>query len=301
MFRRGEQKKVAFSGLVVPLVTPLNEDFSVDSVSLKALTARLMNHGVRNFFVLSPIGESFYLDEAKREEVMRVVTDTVGARGKVIVGCLGLSAEDVVEKVKAAQRFSTFCAVNVPEVSIVNEISFMDFFDGLFRETKANIFLYNHPVYFKRNIPVLGIEKIAGWERIVGIIDYSKNPDYFGALLEHMRSQNVKVFQGAEESALDSLIMGCAGIAPCLAGVLPNIFLDLLAGYESMGRVDIIHNNSKIISLMKDYFPFGKRVQSYKYLLSVERLTQSYHFPQLEKLGEEEKKRLSGLAEELFV
>ena len=39
-------------GLIVPLLTPLNEDFSIDSLSLKALVARLMNKGVKNFFAL---------------------------------------------------------------------------------------------------------------------------------------------------------------------------------------------------------------------------------------------------------
>ena len=45
---------INLSGLIVPLVTPLNKDKSLD-LSLKTLVARLMNKGVTNFFCLGLI------------------------------------------------------------------------------------------------------------------------------------------------------------------------------------------------------------------------------------------------------
>ena len=297
MFRKTEPKMTHFSRVLVPVLTPLGPDLSVDAISLKALTAHLMNHGARDFFALSPIGESFFLDVQKRAQALEIISSTVGKRGKVIAGCFGRSDEEIIDAVREAQRFTDFCAVNVPEASLVSEISFMDFFDSLFMQTKANIFLYNSPLLFKRNIPVLGVEKIAGWERLVGVIDCSRNFEYFRAMLEHLRAHEVRIFQGAEEFALDSLNIGCAGLSPGLANVLPSLFLALSKAHDSMSTSECIRAQAQISGLLKDFFPFSKRIQAYKRVLASQGLVQEFHSPQLPFLEKRELERLESFEE----
>jgi len=116
-------------GLVVPLLTPLKDDLSVDSVALKNHTARLLNRGVKNFFALGSTGEFNSLVERQERRVIEVVSDTVGSHGVVLAGCFASSTDEIISKVKFAQRHADYCVINVPLGALTNEFHFIDFFE----------------------------------------------------------------------------------------------------------------------------------------------------------------------------
>ena len=277
-------------GLIVPLLTPLTEDFSIDSLSLKALVARLMNKGVKNFFALSPIGEYSSLDEEKQREVLEIVAETAGRRLNVITGCFGETADEVIERVVSAQKLSRACVVNIPLENLSNDVSFVDFFDQLFLRTKADIMIYNNPFVFKRNVPVVELDHIANWERLIGFIDASRNMDYFKSVMQY--SQSFKVYQGVEDSLLDSIRLGSSGAVCSLANVFPTYFLKLLKEFDNLDVVEMIRQQSRLSSMIKDFFPLQKRVQAYKYVLTMEGIMQPFHFYPLNALDEREKQKL---------
>jgi 2-dehydro-3-deoxy-D-pentonate aldolase len=280
----------SINGLIVPLLTPMNEDLSLDKIGLKSLTARLMNRGVKNFFVLSPLSETKSLNTSFEKESIDVVASTVGSRGNVLVGCFAESTDEVIDKVKAAERFSKSCVVNVPFPSLTNEVEFIDFFDKLFTKTKADIFLYNNPFIFKRNIPILGIDRIANWEKLIGIIDASRNSTYFKAVSDYY--QSFKIFQAAEEFAIDSFNHHSSGVIVGLANILPELFLDLRKEFILYGYNHLVRRELKILGLMKQFFPRQKQIQSYKKILSIEGIIQEFYSNSLDELNEEEKVKL---------
>ena len=281
---------MSVNGLIVPLLTPMNEDASLDKIGLKSLTARLMNKGVRNFVVLSPYGENSSLSVEQEKEAIRIVSSTIGARGNLLVGCFSDATDAIIEKVKFAEKFTSNCLVNIPFSSLTNEVEFIDFFDKLFTKTKANIFLYNNPFIFKRNIPIVGIDRIANWEKLIGIIDFSCNLTYFRALSDY--HQSLKIFQGAEEYAVESFNYYCSGLAVGLANVSPEMFISLQKDSVAYGYTAMVRQELKLLTLMKEYFPKGKRVQSYKKILSIEGVIQEHFSGTLDSLSEEDVSKL---------
>ncbi len=253
------------NGLIVPLLTPMIENNTVDYFGLKNLTARLMNKGVKNFFILGPLSEQEFIPYSEHKKVISNIVKEVGAKGNVLIGCFSESAEEIIEKVKFAERYSQYCVINLPYSALTSEMDFIDFFDTLFNKTKTNVFLYNDPKLFGRNIPVSGLNKIVGWERLIGFMDNSKNMSYFKAVADY--HQSIKIYQVDEALAVESLNYNSSGNAVILANVVPELFINLKNEFENFGYNSLIRQELSIISL-NDKFSDEKKIQSIKKILS---------------------------------
>ena len=288
-------KQKSVSGLIVPLLTPMDENHKLDSFALKILTARLMNKGVKNFFLLSPFAEYGSLDTSGEREVIELTNSIVGKNGNLFIGCFASSTEEIIEKVLFAQKFSDLCVVNVPLASLTNEVLFIDFFDKLFTRTKADLLILNDPAHFKRNIPIVGLERIVNWEKLIGVIDYSGNMSYYRALSDHY--QSIKSFQGREELIVESFDMHCSGIVPSLANLSPGVFLGIENEFRKVGYNQMLKKQVKINSLLKDYFPKDKRIQSIKYALFIEGVVSRFCSSSLKELEEKEEEKIESFFE----
>lgn len=282
-------------GLVVPLVTPLNEDLSIDFISFKTHVSWLLNRGVRNFFLLSPFGEQEFLSKEQKQELIIYAKEALPKKINLMIGCFGETPDAVIEAVSFAQKYSQKCVVNVPFSALTNEIFFIDFFEELFNQTKADFFLYNNPFLFKRNIPVVGFDKIAGWERLLGVIDYSRNIDYFKILSKY--KQSLSLFQEADELFFDSTNV-CEGFAPQLSNIYPKFFIESKEKVPSLDYVGLVHKETDFFSFVRDYFPLHSRIQSVKYLLAKKGIMQEFFHPALGKISDEQKEKIDSLLKE---
>ena len=59
-------------GVVPPVCTPFNADYSVDEKSLRHLVNHLIDGGVHGLFVLGSTSEVAYLTDANRADVIRI-------------------------------------------------------------------------------------------------------------------------------------------------------------------------------------------------------------------------------------
>jgi len=294
--QKSKQKSLSvgnIKGLIVPLVTPLNEDLSIDFISLKTHISWLLNRGVRNFFLFSSFSEYDFISFEEKKQIINYVEREFSKKATIIVGCFGESSEQIIEQVLFAEKHADFCVINVPFSGLTNEIFFMDFFEELFNRTKSNIFIYNNPFLFKRNVPMVAFDKIAGWERIVGFIDASRNIDYFKSLSNY--SQVVKIYQEPDELFYDSMNLNCSGIVPFLANIYPKFFLESIKEIDSLDYISTIKKNSSFLSFIREYFPMRSRIQLIKYYLSGKGITQSFFYPEIGELSEEQKEKIDSL------
>ncbi|MFA5931561.1 MAG: dihydrodipicolinate synthase family protein [archaeon] len=287
-------------GLIVPLITPLNEDKSVDEVALKVLTARLMNKGVRNFLVLGAYSEQEFLLPEQKQKVLEIVSQEVNGKGLMIVGCFGSSSDEIISSVIEVQKYTNLVLVNVPLPSLERELEFIDFFDSLFTQTQANILLYNNALVYKKSIPALWLDNIINWERLVGVIDYSRNPDYLDELGKYHHFS--KLFEENEELAFDAMRRNFSGLACISAIAFPSYYVSMIEDFEQIDYSKMIRLEAKISTIIK-MLPANKKIQAFKYALSLQHLIQPYYSDQLENLSSKEKNLVEqafGIKQELI-
>ncbi len=277
------------SGLIVPLLTPLNEDKSIDFLSLKTLTARLLNKGVKSFFLFGPYSEQEFLSFDNRVAIMEVVFKEVNGKGFMLTGCFGKNTDEIIERVLEAQKFTNYCVVSIPKSALEDEVSFVDFFDLLFRHTSANIVLYDDVRLSGAVIPIPWIEKIVTHERFIGIIEYSKDIDYINELSKF--NQVTKLFEASKDMAFYCLRNGFSGIACSSSLIFPGYFLELAQSKGEMDMRKYLLNDSKINDIKKSY-PFNKKMQALKRVLFLRGIMNAYSFDDSLALTEIEKVKI---------
>ena len=89
-----------FKGLGIALVTPFNEDGSVDYDSLKRLVEYQLSNGADFFCILATTGETPCLTADEKEKIKTLVVELVNGRVPILMGCGGYNTAAVVEELK---------------------------------------------------------------------------------------------------------------------------------------------------------------------------------------------------------
>ena len=115
------------------------------------------------------------------------------------------------------------------------------------------ILLYNNPAIQKqKNLDLNLVKKFLSNSKIIGIKDSSETAHYFEKLLK-LKSKNFSIFQGGEESIIDSLKKGADGIVAGTANIYPREFKDLVLNKNPELFNKILKYKQKLASLSPNY------------------------------------------------
>ena len=76
-----------------------------------------------------------------------------------------------------------------------------------------------------------------------------------------------------------------------------GVFLGIENEFRKVGYNQMLKKQVKINSLLKDYFPKDKRIQSIKYALFIEGVAQEYFSDSLKELDKKEKEKVEAFFE----
>jgi len=107
-------------GTGVALVTPFNEDKSVDFNGLERLVNFQIDNGVNYLVVLGTTGEPATLTAEEKEQVKATIIKANNGRLPLVIGIGGNNTIAVVEEIKSAD-LSDFCAILSVSPIIINQ------------------------------------------------------------------------------------------------------------------------------------------------------------------------------------
>ena len=89
-----------FKGLGIALVTPFNEDGSVDYQSLKRLVEYQLDNGADFLCILVTTSETPTLSKEEKAEIKKFIVEFVNGRVPIMMGCGGYNTAAIVEELK---------------------------------------------------------------------------------------------------------------------------------------------------------------------------------------------------------
>ena len=89
-------------GVVPPVVTPLNADFTVDYPSFTRVIEHLITGGVHGLFFLGSTSEVVFHDEATRDKILAHAVEITGGRLPVLAGVVDPTTDRVIGHAKSA-------------------------------------------------------------------------------------------------------------------------------------------------------------------------------------------------------
>ena len=78
----------AYTGVIPPVVTPFNEDFSIDRESLTTQVRRMIDAGVDGLFALGSSAEVAFLTRENRRAVIETIVKAADGKVPVLVGVI---------------------------------------------------------------------------------------------------------------------------------------------------------------------------------------------------------------------
>ena len=220
--------KKKYSGVVVPLITPVNSEGAIDSFSVKKLISHTINAGTIPF-VLGTTGEIFYNSKKNR---MKLVHDAIKYINNRTILYAGISDNCIDNSIESAKMYydlgvDVFVA-HLPSFLPLTDDLMLKYFETLADKCPAPVMIYNILSVSHMTIPIPILEKLSEHENIVGLKDSDRDYKRLQRLAElFSEREDFSLFIGWTGKSVEALEMGFDGIIPNTANVTPKLFQSL--------------------------------------------------------------------------
>jgi len=217
-------------GVVVPVITPVDDAGDVDEAAFRKVIRRLIDHRVHGIFVGGSAGEGPLLTAAQWHRMAEIAIGEVRADLPLLGGVMETSARRALEKIKALRDMGYRYLVLTPTfyIAVRTASEHLRLF-GEAKEATADMELiaYNIPQCTGSSLAVDTVCEMArrGWIRCCK--ESSGDWEYLNGLLQRAPAVGLTVLAGDEKTAGEALLSGAGGIVPVCANYDPATFLRL--------------------------------------------------------------------------
>jgi 4-hydroxy-tetrahydrodipicolinate synthase len=156
------------TGSFVALMTPFNEDYSVDWEGFRTLLEFQAAHGTSAVLIMGSTGEASMLaPEEKKEIISRTLAMRTGDM-ELWYGCTGAHTDATLSTVRhASAEGADGIVVTIPSYVVPPEADSIDYFIEVADAATVPVGVYNNPTRVKTDLSAEAMIKIAGHENIV--------------------------------------------------------------------------------------------------------------------------------------
>lgn len=228
------------SGVIVPIVTPLDEDYCIDEEALRRLIRRCLEGGVDGIFAGGSAGVGPLLTDDQWRELMRIARDEVGPEHLLLGGVIATSTARALRQIAILDELGFEAMAVTPPyyVPLNTEEEFLDYFGACREATGMQMLAYNIPGFTGSNIPLPALRRMVEMGWITAIKESSGNREYFAEAVELCRDSQTAVMEGQEPHMAWGLTLGAVGVVPVCANYEPQTFVQIVtAAREGDTRV----------------------------------------------------------------
>ncbi len=288
-----------FEGVYPVLITPMNEDYSVNYEGMKENVQHYLDLKVAGIIIVGSTGEFASLDDEEKEKIITQVSEQVKGSGtKLLVGIADERTDKIIEYAKFVEEKGAdgHLLINSFYQTPTEEEAFHQFKDVNDVVTKP-IMMYNNP--FTANVD-LENETIYKIDKELDKVQYIKeSTGDIRKVRTLVENTDLVMFCGSDDLAYESFAVGATGWVSVAANIAPKSASKL---YELMKEDKF----EEARALNKDLLPLcefledsGKYVQIVKKAMDLKGLNGGPSRKPRLGLTDEEVEQLKGLMEKL--
>jgi 4-hydroxy-tetrahydrodipicolinate synthase len=243
-----------FKGLGIALITPFNQDGSVDYDSLKRLIEYQIKNGADFLCVLATTAETPTLSTDEKHQIKDLIVETVKGRIPILMGCGGNNTAAVVEELKTGDFQGIDGVLSVcPYYNKPSQEGLFQHFKTISEATKLPVVLYNVPGRTGVNMTAETTVRLARTcSNIVAVKEASGNVEQVDEIIKNKPS-GFDVLSGDDGLTFPMIAVGAVGVVSVIGNALPKEFskmvrLALKGEYE--GARGIHHKFTELFSLL---------------------------------------------------
>ena len=294
MIMKETRKK--YSGVIVPMITPLNQDLTLDAHALSRILETFSSQNV-SAFIMGTTGESASLPETLRTEL---VEQTAKVKKDNTLLYAGISGNCLKESIDAGNRYADLgvdaVVIHLPFFYPLSDKAMILYFESVAEKVRCPVLLYNNPLTVRWSVPIEIIDKISTHPNIAGFKDSENSISRIKTACRLWTGRDdFSYLMGCAAHSSYALEKGCDGIVPSAANLVPGHYMTLYhAAVEGdaakadeyqlhMNRIAEIYQNRKGIS---------HAIPALKVIMSEFGLCKPYVMPPLYTLNIKEQNKL---------
>lgn len=261
------------------LVTPFNNDCSIDYKSLEKLIEYQMDGGINQYVIAGSTGEGTLLSFDEKRVLIKKVVEFVGENGTVGMGCSAGTINEAIALVSLAQECgASFALVAPPYYVKPTQDGIIQFYTAITNCIELPIVAYNIPSRVSVNMTLDTLTKISTIPNIVALKDANGNLATISQL--SCTCPQFKVLSGDDITFPASLVYGASGTISAMANYCPSLVKSIYEN-RTMLNLDLVNNLVKICQASS----ISANPMALKYVLSKKGLIKNILRPPLLSLN----------------
>jgi len=246
------------TGLIPPMVTPLDAKRRLDKKGTKNMVNHLLKGGVDGIFLLGTTGEGPHLSYAIRENLVETVCRLVKGRVPVLVGITETDLDDAVAFAARCKAHGASAVVAAPPYYFkLTQAECVAWFTEMADRLPLPLVVYDMPAHTDTIIEPTTIVKLAAHPNIIAMKDSSSVIALFNkfrVVLEPY-AEKFSLFMGPDEAMGEAVLLGADGGVCTGANLWPAQFKAMYLAAKA-GDVEKVRRLQRFTT-MSSYLLYG--------------------------------------------
>ena len=211
-------------GTGTALITPFNNDHSIDFDALSRIIEQQITGGTNYFVMLGTTGESATLSNEEKSAVVSHIKKVNAGRLPLVLGVGGNNTSDVVEQLKSLDSDGLTAILSVsPYYNKPNQQGIIYHYNEVANASPLPIILYNVPGRTGSNMTASTQLKLAKHPNIVATKEASGNMEQVMSILKD-KPTDFLVISGDDALTFPILACGGSGVISVINHIFPRTF-----------------------------------------------------------------------------
>lgn len=213
-----------FKGTGIALITPFNEDFSVDYEALERIVNYVIDNGADFLVALGTTSEAPTLTAEEKRRVVDTILKTNASRLPVLLGLGGNNTQAVIEAIKA-QHFTGIQGILsvVPYYNKPNQRGMKAHFEAIANASPVPVVVYNVPGRVGVNLQAATCVELAKHPNIIAVKEASGNLQQIMEILRD-KPADFDVLSGDDGITQPLMALGATGVISVAANAYTKPF-----------------------------------------------------------------------------
>jgi 4-hydroxy-tetrahydrodipicolinate synthase len=241
-------------GCGTALVTPFNDDLSVDETALRDFVEFQISEGIDFLVPCGTTGESVTMSDEEQHRVVELVFKQARGRVPVIAGAGGNNTAHVIELARHYEKIGVDGLLSVsPYYNKPTQEGLYQHFRAIAQSTKLGIIVYNVPPRTSVNILPDTLLRLTELPNIIGVKEASGDVSQIGEIATRAK-EGFKIFSGDDSITLPVVALGGAGVISVASNETPRLMSTMTRAALEGRWEEARQLNRQLYALMKANF-----------------------------------------------
>ncbi|CAG5016976.1 4-hydroxy-tetrahydrodipicolinate synthase [Dyadobacter sp. CECT 9275] len=214
-----------YSGVVVPMVTPVDNSYRIDRSATPILVDHLISNGAHPF-ILGTTGESASVSRSEKLALVKATINASAGKGTIYAGISGNSLYDSLEDARQYHDLGIGVFVaTMPSYYPADPDQMERYFTQLADALPTPLIIYNIPATTHLSIPLSLVDRLSQHPNIVGFKDSERSMERLETSVSLWKERtDFSYLSGWAAMSHKAIELGADGIIPSTGNLTPHLY-----------------------------------------------------------------------------